>query len=90
MIISVNSRLFILLTSRCFSRIIKRKLPDIILASSPQLPAAYVSLIIANSLKFGVKAGLLNVLGTQIGVLILIFLQIHYIYTNFQTINITK
>ena len=39
------------------------------------VPGPTVSLIIANSLKFGVKAGLLNVLGTQIGVLILIFLK---------------
>ena len=38
------------------------------------VPGPTVSLIITNSLKFGVKAGLLNVLGTQIGVLILIFL----------------
>ena len=38
------------------------------------VPGPTVSLIIANSLRFGVKAGLLNVLGTQIGVLILIFL----------------
>ena len=38
------------------------------------VPGPTVSLIIANSLKFGVKAGLLNVLGTQIGVIILIFL----------------
>ena len=38
------------------------------------VPGPTVSLIIANSLKFGIKAGLLNVLGTQIGVLILIFL----------------
>ena len=38
------------------------------------VPGPTVSLIIANSLKFGVKAGLLNVLGTQIGVLLLIFL----------------
>ena len=38
------------------------------------VPGPTVSLVIANSLKFGVKAGLLNVLGTQIGVLILIFL----------------
>jgi len=38
------------------------------------VPGPTVSLIIANSLKFGVKAGLLNVLGTQFGVLILIFL----------------
>ena len=37
------------------------------------VPGPTVSLIIANSLKFGVKAGLLNILGTQIGVLILIF-----------------
>ena len=38
------------------------------------VPGPTVSLIITNSLKFGVKAGLLNILGTQIGVLILIFL----------------
>jgi len=38
------------------------------------VPGPTVSLIIANSLRFGVKAGLLNILGTQIGVLILIFL----------------
>ena len=38
------------------------------------VPGPTVSLIIANSLKFGVKAGLLNILGTQIGVIILIFL----------------
>tara|TARA_B100001029_G_C14993587_1_gene413561 strand:+ start:418 stop:1011 length:594 start_codon:yes stop_codon:yes gene_type:complete len=38
------------------------------------VPGPTVSLIIANSLEFGIKAGLLNVLGTQIGVLILIFL----------------
>jgi len=38
------------------------------------VPGPTVSLIIANSLKSGVKAGLLNVLGTQLGVLILIFL----------------
>ena len=38
------------------------------------VPGPTVSLIIANSLKTGVKAGLLNILGTQIGVLILIFL----------------
>ena len=38
------------------------------------VPGPTVSLIIANSLKFGVKAGLLNILGTQIGVLILILL----------------
>ena len=38
------------------------------------VPGPTVSLIIANSLKFGVKAGLLNILGTQIGVLLLIFL----------------
>ena len=37
------------------------------------VPGPTVSLIIANSLKFGFKAGLLNVLGTQLGVLILIF-----------------
>ena len=38
------------------------------------VPGPTVSLIIANSLKFGVKAGLLNILGTQFGVLILILL----------------
>ena len=38
------------------------------------VPGPTVSLIIANSLRSGVKAGLLNILGTQIGVLILIFL----------------
>ena len=38
------------------------------------VPGPTVSLIIANSLKSGVRAGLLNILGTQIGVLILIFL----------------
>ena len=37
------------------------------------VPGPTVSLIIANSLKFGVKAGLLNILGTQFGVIILIF-----------------
>ena len=38
------------------------------------VPGPTVSLIIANSLKFGFKAGLLNILGTQFGVIILIFL----------------
>ena len=38
------------------------------------VPGPTVGLIIANSLKFGVKAGLLNILGTQFGVIILIFL----------------
>ena len=38
------------------------------------VPGPTVSLIIANSLKSGVKAGLLNVFGTQVGVLILLFL----------------
>jgi len=37
------------------------------------VPGPTVSLIIANSLKSGVKAGLLNVFGTQVGVLILLF-----------------
>ena len=37
------------------------------------VPGPTVSLIIANSLKFGVRAGLLNILGTQFGVIILIF-----------------
>ena len=34
------------------------------------VPGPTVSLIIANSLKSGVKAGLLNVFGTQVGVLV--------------------
>ena len=38
------------------------------------VPGPTVSLIIANSIKFGVRAGLLNILGTQIGVIFLIFL----------------
>ena len=38
------------------------------------VPGPTVSLIIANSLKSGVRAGLLNILGTQVGVLLLIFL----------------
>ncbi len=38
------------------------------------VPGPTVSLIIANSLKSGVRAGLLNILGTQFGVLVLIFL----------------
>ena len=38
------------------------------------VPGPTVSLIIANSLKSGAKAGLLNVLGTQIGVFILLIL----------------
>ena len=38
------------------------------------VPGPTVSLIIANSLKSGVRAGLLNILGTQFGVLLLIFL----------------
>ena len=38
------------------------------------VPGPTVSLIIANSLKSGVKAGLLNVFGTQVGVLILLLL----------------
>ena len=37
------------------------------------VPGPTVSLIIANSLKSGVRAGLLNILGTQLGVLLLIF-----------------
>ena len=37
------------------------------------VPGPTVSLIIANSLNSGVKAGLLNVFGTQVGVLILLF-----------------
>ena len=38
------------------------------------VPGPTVSLIIANSLKSGVRAGLLNILGTQLGVFLLIFL----------------
>ena len=38
------------------------------------VPGPTVSLIIANSLKSGIRAGLLNILGTQFGVLLLIFL----------------
>ncbi len=37
------------------------------------VPGPTVSLIIANSLKSGVRAGLLNILGTQFGVFLLIF-----------------
>ena len=38
------------------------------------VPGPTVTLIIANSLKSGVRAGLLNVFGTQVGVLILLIL----------------
>ena len=38
------------------------------------VPGPTVTLIIANSLNSGVKAGLLNILGTQLGVLVLILL----------------
>ena len=38
------------------------------------VPGPTVSLIIAYSLKSGIRAGLLNILGTQFGVLLLIFL----------------
>ena len=38
------------------------------------VPGPTVSLIISNTLRCGVRAGLLNILGTQFGVLILIFL----------------
>ena len=38
------------------------------------VPGPTVSLIIANSLKSGTRAGILNVVGTQIGLIILIFL----------------
>ena len=38
------------------------------------VPGPTVSLIIANSLKSGMRAGILNVLGTQIGLIILILL----------------
>ena len=38
------------------------------------VPGPTVSLIIANSLKSGIRAGILNVVGTQIGLIILILL----------------
>ena len=38
------------------------------------VPGPTVSLIIANSLKSGMRAGILNVVGTQLGLIILIFL----------------
>ena len=38
------------------------------------VPGPTVSLIIANTLKFGMRAGILNVVGTQIGLIILILL----------------
>ena len=38
------------------------------------VPGPTVSLIIANSLKYGFRAGILNVVGTQIGLIILILL----------------
>ena len=38
------------------------------------VPGPTVSLIIANSLKFGMRAGILNVVGTQLGLIILILL----------------
>ena len=38
------------------------------------VPGPTVSLIIANSLKSGTRAGILNVVGTQIGLIILILL----------------
>ena len=38
------------------------------------VPGPTVSLIIANSLKSGTRAGILNVVGTQLGLIILIFL----------------
>ena len=38
------------------------------------VPGPTVSLIIANSLKSGIRAGILNVVGTQLGLFILIFL----------------
>jgi len=38
------------------------------------VPGPTVSLIIANSLKSGIKAGILNVLGTQVGVFFLVIL----------------
>ena len=38
------------------------------------VPGPTVSLIIANSLKFGIRAGILNVVGTQLGLIFLIIL----------------
>ena len=38
------------------------------------VPGPTVSLIIANSLKFGMRAGILNVVGTQLGLIFLIIL----------------
>ena len=38
------------------------------------VPGPTVSLIIANSLKYGMRAGILNVVGTQLGLIILILL----------------
>ena len=38
------------------------------------VPGPTVSLIIANSLKFGMRAGILNVVGTQLGLIVLILL----------------
>ena len=38
------------------------------------VPGPTVSLIIANSLKSGMRAGILNVVGTQIGLIILILI----------------
>ena len=38
------------------------------------VPGPTVSLIIANSLKFGIRAGILNVVGTQLGLILLIIL----------------
>jgi len=38
------------------------------------VPGPTVSLIIANSLKFGMRAGILNVVGTQFGLIIMILL----------------
>ena len=40
------------------------------------VPGPTVSLIIANSLKSGMRAGILNVIGTQFGLIILIFSNI--------------
>ena len=38
------------------------------------VPGPTVSLIIANSLKSGMRAGILNVVGTQLGLIVLILL----------------
>ena len=51
------------------------------------VPGPTVSLIIANSLKSGVKAGLLNVLGTQVGVLVLLLFLVLLIYVSLMSLK---